>query len=345
MIDGKKLQVYFFFILFGAVSLLAFLVYQPFFQIIALSAIFAVLLDPFYKKILFLSRGQAGMSAVFVLAVTLVFIAMPIYFLAERVFSESQALYVSLQGNETDFMAKLTAAIERPVRGVYPKFSLDFGIPASNLAGLISRNIGTFVTGTAFAFFNIFIVIMSLFFFLKDGTYFVSGFTRLSPLDDKYNREILEKLKKTINYVLGSEILLDLIKGLLAGIGFFIFGIPNAAMWGVLAALAAPIPGPGTALVTIPGVLYLFLIGNTPAAIGLFLWAMLIIVILVGNFLAPMFYNRGIEVHPLFVFFSLLGGISFFGPLGFLFGPIVLSALLALLHIYRIFILEKKEEK
>lgn len=343
MIDDKKLQVFFFFILFGLISLLTFLVYQPFFQTIALSAIFAVLLNPFYKKILLLFRGKASLGAAFAIVAMVIFIAMPIYFLVTQVFNESQALYRSLQGSEADFITQLTRAIERPIREVYPKFSLDFGIRISNLAALVSQNIGSLATGTVFVFFNIFIFIVSLFFFLKDGNSFISGFIKLSPLHDKYNQEILDKLKKTINYVLGSEILLALIKGFLAGLGFFIFGIPDAAMWGIFAAIAAPIPGPGTTLVTIPAVLYLFFIGNNAAALGLFLWVMLLIVIIIGNFLAPLFYNRGIEVHPLFVFFALLGGVTSFGPFGFLFGPVILSAFLAVLHIYRIFILEEKE--
>lgn len=344
MIDDKKLQVYFFFILFGIVSVLAFFVYQPFFQVIALSVIFAVLLKPFYEKTLALFRGKKSMSAAFVIAVTAVFIALPVYFLGGQVFHESKSLYLSLQGNETDFMAKLTTAIERPVQQIYPGFSIDLETHFGSLAALVSDNIGPLVSGTAVALFDMFIVILSLFFFLKDGDHFVSGFIKLSPLDDTYDREILSRLEKTINYVLRSELLIDVIQGFLAGVGFFVFGVPNAALWGTLATIVAPIPGIGTSLVTLPAVFYLLFIGNQSAALGLFLWAMLIVG-LIDNFLTPVFYNRGIQVHPLFVLFAILGGISFFGPFGFLFGPVILSAFLALLHIYRIFILEEKESE
>jgi predicted PurR-regulated permease PerM len=342
MIEDKKLQIYFFFILFGIVSILTFLVYQPFFQVIALAVIFAVILNPFYKKILSLFGGRKGLSATFVLLVMLVFIATPLYFLVGQVFNESQTLYASLQGNETDFVAKFTAAVERPVRDVYPNFSLNLGTRLSSFAELVSQNIGQLVSGTAFAVFEIFIVLVSLFFFLRDGERFISAIIKISPLDEQYDKEIFDKMQKTIHSVLRGALFIALIQGLLVGLGLFIFGVPNAALWSSFAAITALVPGVGTAIVIIPCVLYLTLIGSNAAALGVLLWGMLLVG-LVDNVLAPIFYSKGIEVHQLFVFFAVLGGIAFFGPFGFLFGPVILSAFLALLHIYRIFILDEKE--
>jgi predicted PurR-regulated permease PerM len=343
MIDDKKLQVSFFFIFFGIISVLTFLVYQPFFQAIALAAILTVLLNPLYKKNCALFGERRGISALFVILVTSVFIAVPLYFLGAQVFKESQALYAGFHGDEAGSVARIVSAIERPIQEIYPNFSFNFGAHFGDFADIVSRNTLPLVSGTALALFEMFIVVLSLFFFLKDGDYFISGFMKLSPLDDEYDREILHRLEKTIDYVLGSVLLIGIIQGFLVGIGFLIFGVPKAALWGTLATLVAPIPGLGTSVVLIPAVFYLLFVGNNSAALGLFLWSMLIVG-LIDNFLTPVFYNRGIQVHPLFVLFAVLGGISFFGPLGFLFGPVILSAFLALLHIYRIFILEEKEE-
>ncbi len=343
MIDDKKLQISFFFILFGIVSALAFFVYQPFFQVIALAAIFAVLLLPFYKKILALFRGRKRMSATFVIVVTLVFIAIPLYFLGVQIFIESQSLYSSLQGNGTDFLSKLTLAVERPIQQIYPSFSFELETHFRDFTDFVSKNIGPLVSGTAFAVFEIFIFILALFFFLKDGEGFVSAVTKISPLDDLYDKEILSKMQKAVNSILRGTLFIALIQGFLAGIGFFIFGVPNAALWGSFAAIGSLVPGIGTAAVVIPVVLYLAIIGSNAAAFGLLLWGALLVG-LIDNILAPILYSKGIAVHPLFVFFSVLGGIAFFGSFGILFGPIILSAFIALLHIYRIFILEEEEE-
>lgn len=343
MIDDKKLQVYFFFILFGVISVLTFLVYQPFLQIIALSAIFAVLLDPFYEKMKKLFRGGEEAAAVFVIIVTALFVASPIYFLSTQIFNESQALYTSIQENETDFLSKLTVAVERPMREVYPEFSLDLGKYLGGFADFLFRNIGPLVSGTAIAIFEILIVLIALFSFLKDGSRFVAGLMKLSPLDDRYDREILSALQKTINTVIRGTLTMAIIQGAFVGAGLYIFNVPNAALWGAVAAVFSLVPGVGTALVTFPAILYLMLINANAAALGLFLWSLLLVGT-VDNLLAPFLYKKGINVHPLFIFFSVIGGLAFFGSLGFLFGPIILSSFIALLHIYRTFILEEKEE-
>ncbi len=343
MIDDKKLQVSFFFILFGVISVLTFLVYQPFLQIIALSAIFAVLLDPFYEKAQKLFRGRKGIAASFVIAITALFVAAPLYFLSVRIFDESQALYISVQENQTDFLSKLTLAVERPVRKVYPDFSFGFEKYAGGFVDFLFENIGPLVSGTAIAIFEMLIILMALFFFLKDGRQFVSGLMKLSPLDDRYDREMLSALEKTIHTVIRGTLAIAVIQGAFVGAGFYIFHVPNAALWGAIAAVFSLIPGIGTALVTFPAILYLLLINANIAALGLFLWSLLLVGT-IDNFLAPLLYKKGIDVHPLFIFFSVIGGIVFFGSLGFLFGPIILSSFIALLHIYHVFILEEKEK-
>ena len=75
--------------------------------------------------------------------------------------------------------------------------------------------------------------------------------------------------------------------------------------------------------------------GKTLAAIGLLIWAV-IAVGLIDNFLGPILVGRGVKIHPLFILFAVIGGLGFFGPLGFLLGPLVLSLLYALVDIYRV---------
>ena len=100
-----------------------------------------------------------------------------------------------------------------------------------------------------------------------------------------------------------------------------------------LAAIAALIPSVGTALVFVPAIILLFISGQIFAAFGLLLWGALAVG-LIDNFLGPKLIGRGMHLHPLLVLFSVLGGIVFFGPIGFVLGPIILSLLFALLDIY-----------
>ncbi|MDO8664313.1 MAG: AI-2E family transporter, partial [Candidatus Liptonbacteria bacterium] len=89
----------------------------------------------------------------------------------------------------------------------------------------------------------------------------------------------------------------------------------------------------GTALVLLPAILFLFLNGAVFSGIGLIVWGVGVVG-LVDNFLGPKLVERGIRLHPFLILLSILGGIGFFGPLGFLLGPLALSLLFALLDIY-----------
>lgn len=343
MIDSKKLQIAFFFFLFVTVTLLSYFVFHPFLQVIFLSAIFAVLLQPFYQKILAFFRGYKTISAVFVILTTLVFIAMPLYFLGAKVLNEASNLYMSVQQNGSSFLDTTTALIQDPVRNFFPDFVFDLRSYLANFTGFLLADLGPIVSGTAFVFLEILLTLVTLYYFLKNGEDFTRGLIKLSPLDDRYDNYILSAASKTINSVLRGSLLIAMIQGLLVGFGLLIFEVPNPALWGMLAALCALIPGVGTAMVTLPSIAYLFIIHNTGAGIGLLLWSALLVGT-VDNILAPYLYMRGTKIHPLFVFFSVIGGISYFGPMGFLFGPIILSALISLLHIYRLFILQEDDE-
>jgi len=342
MIDSKKLQIAFFFLLFVSVTILSYFVFRPFLQVIFLSAIFAVLLQPFYGKALSFFRGYRTISAITVIIIMMVFIALPIYFLGAQILDEASNLYISVQQNGSSFLDTATALIQDPVRNFFPDFVFDLRSYLANFAGFLLADLGPIVSGTAFVFLEILLTLVTLYYFLKNGEDFVDGLIKLSPLDDKYDRDILSAMSKTINSVLRGSLSIALIQGVLVGTGLYIFQVPNAALWGLLAALCALIPGVGTAMVTIPSISYLFIVHNVGAGVGLLLWSALLVGT-VDNILAPYLYMKGTKVHPLFVFFSVIGGIAYFGPMGFLFGPIILSALISLLHIYRLFILQEKE--
>jgi predicted PurR-regulated permease PerM len=168
---------------------------------------------------------------------------------------------------------------------------------------------------------------------LRDGQKLKAAVVSLSPLSDADNEFIARKLERAINSAVKGNILIALIQGVLTTAGFLIFGVPSALLWGSLAAIAALIPGIGTALVLAPAIVFLFLAGEMVSGIGLTLWGMTAVG-LIDNFLGPKFVGRGVQLHPLIILLSVLGGVGFFGPIGFLLGPLIISLLFALIDIY-----------
>src|SRR6185369_1295230 len=110
--------------------------------------------------------------------------------------------------------------------------------------------------------------------------------------------------------------------------------VPHPALWGSFAVIAALIPGIGTSLIIVPGVLYLFFTSTNLYALGLFIWGVLAVG-LIDNYLGPILVHRGVNIHPFLILLSVMGGLIFFGPIGFIAGPLVVALLFALLEIYK----------
>ena len=138
---------------------------------------------------------------------------------------------------------------------------------------------------------------------------------------------------KAINSVIKGSLVIAIIQGILTGLGFTLFQVPNPALWGSIASITALIPGIGTALVLIPGILYLFFSFKIGLGFGLLAWGILAVG-LIDNILGPTLVGRGTKIHPFLVLFGVLGGIQLFGPAGFIAGPLILSLLFALAEIY-----------
>jgi predicted PurR-regulated permease PerM len=141
-------------------------------------------------------------------------------------------------------------------------------------------------------------------------------------------------LKDSINRIFRGTFVIAIVQGVLSWIGLSIFGIPSPALWGVVAGLASLVPTLGTSIVFIPAILFLFFSGMQLQALGLLIWAALLVG-MIDNVLAPYLISKREEVPPLFILFAILGGISVMGGIGIVIGPLVLSLLYTLVSIYR----------
>lgn len=340
MLNRGKIEIIFFVSLFATVALLAFFIFKPFFTTLFLAATFTIILFPLYERIRLVLKGKESVSALITILIGLVFIILPVIFLGQQAFEQAHDLFTKLSTNnisEFDYVARI---IEAPVQKLVPGFSINFDQYVEFALGWVTGNFKDVLFGTLTIVADVFLIIIAVFFFLKDGKKIVQRLIELSPLRDSYDKELLDKTTVTITAVIKGTLLIALIQGFLAGLGLSIFGVPNAVLWGALAALCAFIPGLGTALVILPAVIYLFVSGNTPFALGLSAWGMLLVGT-IDNMLGPYFYKKGTRLHPLVVLFSVLGGISFFGPEGILLGPVIASLCVALLHIYERIILPR----
>ena len=332
-----KIKIYFFIGLFLLVTWFLSMLFKPFVGVITIAAIFAVVLYPWYQKLTPLMFGKKGLAALVMVVLTVLVVLAPFAIIGQQIFNETKDVYQYLSSAQGFKVAELPQPVQEFLQTFAPEFNLEFSSYIKTLAGWLLGNLGHIFSSTVEIIVGIFLVLVSLYFFLKDGARFKEWVTKISPLDDEYDDKIFSSLRQIIHAVVIGTLAVALVQGVLVGLGLLIFGVPNVTLWGMVAALSAMIPAIGTGLVTVPAVVYLFFSGQTSAAIGLAIWSV-VLVGLVDNILLPFFYSRGNHVHPLLILFAVLGGLIAFGPVGFLLGPIILSIFLALVQIYEMLI-------
>lgn len=322
-------------------AILSFFVFRPFLIVLVLAAIFAVVLQPVYRNLTRRTDRFPGFSAFATILIAAVCILMPLSFIAVHIADDAERLYSSLvDGSAGTYLDTLFVYVDDATAQYAPGLSLSAVELSASIDqymknGLVwlVQNLGGVFGSAAQLLLYFFIFLIALYYLLRDGAKLRQAFIAVSPLAREDNDIVLKRLERAINSIIRGSLAVALIQGVLTSIGFMFFGVPHPVLWGVAAALSALIPGIGTALVLIPGVAYLFVIGTASSAAGLLLWSVLAVG-LVDNFLGPKLVGKGMELHPLLVLLAVFGGLAFFGPAGIFLGPLSISLLFALFSIY-----------
>ncbi len=340
----RKLEVYLYFFLLGVALYVMYKVFEPYLYAIIIAAVFAVVFNPLHKRVQKSIPKHQVLASLTTLFIVFVIVLMPLVLYGIQLSDEVKNFYGLAFGamqNGGGILSNVTNAINNliislsPIGVHWPVFDVaETETYVFQFLAWIRDHFGDIFSGLSKFFFNSLIFLFSLFYFLKDGEMMTKKIIEISPFPKSQDEEIFTKLRLAIVSVVKGSMVVAVVQGFVTGLGFFVFGIPSALLWGGITVVAALVPVVGTALVIVPGVAYLLFINHVGASIGLALWGM-IAVNVIDNTLAPRLIGKGIKIHPLLVLLSALGGIGYFGPIGFLIGPIALSFLFALFDIYR----------
>ncbi len=327
----QSIRKYFFFGLFLLGTILTVIILWPFAKVLVLSVALSAVLHPIYMRIKKYVKFS-WLASLLTVIIFLIVLCVPIYIVGTMVFNQSQtmAAWVAAHGG----LDNITKIFNKSIHNVFPGGAINLGDSVTAVVTKFTASIKAAFDATLSTIFSLFLVILSMFYFLKDGISWKQLLIHFSPLSDESGEKILTKLNGAVNGIVKGYLLIAIVQGILMGVGLAIFGVPNAALWGVFAAIASMIPTIGTALVSVPAIVFLFIVDRTGAAIGFGIWA-LALVGTIDNFLNPYFVGKKIDIHPLLVLFSVLGGIFLMGPIGILIGPLTISFMYALSSVYR----------
>lgn len=177
------------------------------------------------------------------------------------------------------------------------------------------------------------IMIVSAYFFLAEGPAMVQTIMRLSPLDDRYEQELLSDFTNVSRAVVMATLLSALAQAVLAGCGFAVLGFHSVLLLTLLTGTLALIPFVGAAAVWLPAAVWLYFVDQRPMAAVLFAIYGLAVVSSVDNLIKTLTLHGQSRLHPLLALLSVLGGVSALGPIGILVGPMLVAFLQTLLNI------------
>ncbi|HUY32264.1 MAG TPA: AI-2E family transporter [Pirellulales bacterium] len=179
------------------------------------------------------------------------------------------------------------------------------------------------------------VMIIALYYFLADGPSMLKSLMRLSPLDDRYEEQLLGEFATVSRAVVVATLLSALAQGLLAGVGYFFAGLGSVTLLTMLTMLFALIPFVGATAIWLPCCLWLFLEGRTTAAVALAVYGA-VVVAMADNLIKPLVLQGQSNLHPLLALLSVLGGVKAMGPIGIVVGPMIVAFLQALLKMLQV---------
>lgn len=328
----KSIQTISFFVLLLVFAGLTIMLVWPFIQLIAMAGILAVLFLPIYD---FLTKKIKNdfFSSLLIVVALMAIIAITLSLFGQAIIKEMVGFYDQhnvggIWADRRSFVNHLPLAWQQTAIDLINSASTKINIWAKDFV----LNITDILSNVAGFFFSCFIIFFSLFFFLKDSKKIKQYIKNLLPLSSSQEDLIITKIINSVKGVVQGSFIMALIQGTASTIGFLLAGLPQPIFWGSVTVISAFVPTVGTSLVLIPAIIYLFMFKSVVAGIILLIW-FIVVHLSLDNFLGPKLIGSKTKMHPLLVVFSVIGGLEIFGPLGFLFGPIIMAVFVALVEV------------
>ena len=343
--DREKFHRVFILLLVVVVSAAFLYMIRGFIVTVLMAAIVSGLAYPLYRRLRRWVRGREALAALLTLLALLVLVVLPLVafmgIVATEAVSISQSVtpwvrdHLSEPGEVSRLLERVpyVAQIQEQVQGYSAQIIEKLGELAGRVSSFLVNSLSTATKGTVGFLFQLFVMIYAMFFFLVGGRVALDKAMVHVPLPDSDKELLLDKFVSVARATLKGTFVVGLVQGGLAGLAFAVVGIQGSAFWGTIMVVLSVIPGIGTALVWGPAVIYLFAAGKTAAATGLAIWCALVVGT-VDNFLRPKLVGADTKMPDLLILLSTFGGLSLFGAVGLVLGPIIAALFIAVWQIY-----------
>lgn len=320
---------------------LVFLILKPFISAILSSFVLAYVFYPVYK---FFKRflKNSSLSAFVVSVIIVIFFTIPVVFVTNAISTEVETNHVFIKQIlitenlfeegciEDNFLCKPVDWVEKYLKDPEIKFHLIR--IANDARNFLITKAGKFILSVPLFLFNFFIMVFIIFYLFKGGDQIIRRIRKLLPLKKVHRKNIMEQISDVTYAVIYGHIVVAALQGTLGGIAFWIFGVTSPVLWGMAMFIFALIPFIGTVPIWGTATLFKAFSNHPLQALGILLCGIFISTF--DNFLKPKIIAGRANVHPVLVLLGLIGGWLFFGFIGIIIGPVILSIFVTFIEIY-----------
>jgi predicted PurR-regulated permease PerM len=314
---------------------------HQFLMAIFMAGLFSAMVMPAHRLLTQKMGGRENLASVLTLLAIILLVLTPLTILITLVVAQAIEIGQSVTPWVQTFINEpttLTTYLEKipyyqeilPYRDVIVQ-------KAGELVGIVSAflidSLSSFTKVTIDALFSSIIMLYVMFYFLTMGDVLLRKILYFLPLDDLNEQLLLNRFTSVTRATVKGTLIIGIMQGTICGIAFAIAGIGGPVFWGSLMAVMSIVPAFGTAIIWFPALVILALAGNFTGVI--------VLAILCGavagnldNIIRPRLVGKDTEMHDLFVLFGTLGGLSMFGLLGIIIGPIIAALFITIWEIY-----------
>ena len=319
---------------------LCWLMLKPFIGVLEWAIVLVIIFHPVHQRLRSRIRYR-GLSALLSCLLVIVIVVLPLTLLTIGVAQELANVVPNLPSQISQRMNTQSPLFGKITDWLQVRFGIDtvrsqeFFVEqlkrsSEFLLGFSWNLVGNIVGGIVKAFF----VVFTMYYLFRDGEQIVKKLPAALPVSAQQGKAIIVRTQEVVSASVYGVVTIATLQGLLGGFAFWLLGVPSPVLWAVLMTFVCMIPIAGSFLVWLPLSIYLMLSGHWVKAVLLIAWGALI-VSTIDNFLRPKLIKNQTKLHELFIFFSVLGGMSVFGLLGLVLGPVVLAITLGLLQTFR----------
>lgn len=326
---------------------LVFLIFQPYLGTLIFAVILTSVFHPFHKRLLQLCKGRKNVAAFLTATLLVLIVVVPLLSFTGGLVQQGAKSFGKVNAwlEAGNLERVLSGKRVQPIHHMVERQLARLGFEHLNLRkrlmnasaalGQLLLSWGKDLVGNVTGLIVRFLLMIVLVFYLfRDGQSILKRLQHLVPLSTAQEERLIERISDLSRSVVMANVATAAAQGIAGGIGLWIAGIPPL-FWGTLMAFTSLIPAVGTALVWLPAVGYLLVLGSWGKAIFLAAWSV-VVVGSIDNFLRPVLMKGEEGISSIYLFFAILGGIHLFGIVGILYGPLILGVTAILLYLYEL---------